>query len=71
MARGQGVARATRTAKRLWPLALEGYRRWQNLSPQQKERYMAQARNAADRARRLADQRRRGGRGRGPRFPKR
>ncbi len=69
MARGQGVARATRTAKRLWPLALEGYRRWQNLSPQQKERYMAQARNAADRARRLADQRRRRGGGRGPRFP--
>ncbi|MBA2504982.1 MAG: hypothetical protein H0V29_03445 [Thermoleophilaceae bacterium] len=68
-ARGPAIQRATRTAKRLWPLALEGYRRWQNLPPDQRERYMRQARDAAGRARRVVDQKRAQRGGRHGRFP--
>jgi hypothetical protein len=38
-----GYRRAYKTAKRLVPLALEAYRRWDNLSDKEKERYKQQA----------------------------
>ena len=56
------VGRVVTTAKRLSPVALEAYRRWQNLTPEQKERYMRMAREYAGRGRHAYDQaqRRRG-----------
>jgi hypothetical protein len=51
--------RAVQTARRLYPLALEAYRRWQRLSPEEKERYMGMMRQAADRGRRVLEQQRR------------
>jgi hypothetical protein len=38
--RGRGVVR---TAKRVWPVALEAWRRWDRLSPAEKERYRRMA----------------------------
>jgi hypothetical protein len=32
-----------RTAKRAWPVLLEAYRRWDQLTPAQKERYRKMA----------------------------
>lgn len=61
------VPRARRYARRLTPLAMEAYRRWQALPPEQKERYKAQARDYADRGRRAVTrqvEQRRGRRGR-------
>ncbi|CAA9513199.1 MAG: hypothetical protein AVDCRST_MAG45-2033 [uncultured Solirubrobacterales bacterium] len=40
-----------RGARRLAPFALEAWRRWQALSPEEKERYRAMARRYADRGR--------------------
>jgi hypothetical protein len=42
-----GASAAARTAKRLYPLARAAYRRWDQLSPEEKERYMRQARRYA------------------------
>jgi hypothetical protein len=39
--------RAVRMAKMIYPLALAAYRRWDRLSPQEKERYEQQARRYA------------------------
>lgn len=50
------VPRARRYARRLTPLAMEAYRRWQALSPEDKERYKAQARGYVDRGRRALEQ---------------
>jgi TRAP-type C4-dicarboxylate transport system substrate-binding protein len=44
--------------RRLWPLALMAWERWQALSPEQQERYKRQARNYADRGRKAVEQRR-------------
>jgi hypothetical protein len=38
-----GYRRAYKTARRLYPLAIEAYRRWDRLSDEEKERYRAQA----------------------------
>lgn len=46
--RGAGLGRG---ARRLAPLALEAWRRWQALSPEEKARYLAMARRYADRGR--------------------
>jgi hypothetical protein len=56
--------RARHTARRLWPVALEAWRRWDNLSPQQKERYRRMAGDYARRGRETLSNRRgrRGGR---------
>ena len=56
--------RVTHGARRLWPVALEAWRRWDQLSPQQKERYRRMAAEYARRGRdTLANRRgRRGGR---------
>jgi hypothetical protein len=40
--------RAARMARRLYPLAIAAYRRWDRLSPQEKERYKHQARQYAE-----------------------
>jgi hypothetical protein len=50
-ARGQALARQ---ARRAWPYLLMAWERWQALSPQEKERYKRQARDAAERGRRAA-----------------
>jgi hypothetical protein len=39
--------RALRIAKRLYPLGIAAYRRWDKLSPKEKERYKRQARDYA------------------------
>jgi hypothetical protein len=44
--------------RRVWPIVLMAWRRWDALSPQEKERYKRQARDYADRAKRLLDDRR-------------
>jgi hypothetical protein len=56
------LARTRATAKRAWPIALEAWRRWDNLSPQQKERYRKMAGDYAQRGRKALESRR--GRGR-------
>jgi hypothetical protein len=38
-----GYRRAYKTARRLYPLAIEAYRRWDRLSDEEKERYKQQA----------------------------
>ena len=63
--------RVARLARRLYPVALAAYRRWQSLTPEEKERYRRLARDYADRGRgvaqrgrdtaRRARERRRGG----------
>jgi len=59
------VGRAARAARRLYPLALLAYERWQKLSPAEKERYRVRAREYAERGRgSVARARERRGRGR-------
>ena len=53
------MQRASRGARRAWPLVLMAWERWQKLEPEQKERYMRQARDYAQRGRQAIDQRRR------------
>ena len=45
------AARAARYARRLAPFALEAYRRWQALSPEDKERYRQRLRDTTTRGR--------------------
>ena len=45
------AARMARAARRLYPLALEAWRRWQQLTPEEKERYRRMARQYAERGR--------------------
>jgi hypothetical protein len=45
-----------RYARRVTPLAMEAYRRWQALSPEDKERYKRQARGYTDRGRQAIEQ---------------
>jgi hypothetical protein len=47
-----------RTAKRAWPVLLEAYRRWDQLSPAQKERYRQMAAQYAQRGRETLRRRR-------------
>ena len=49
-----GYRRAYRTARRLYPLALEAWRRWDRLSDEEKQRYLRQAREYASQAAKLA-----------------
>jgi hypothetical protein len=52
--------RAVHNARRLWPFVMMAWRRWQDLSPAQRERYKRQAREYAQRGRDLAARKRRG-----------
>ena len=47
------IATARRVAQRAWPVALEAWRRWDNLTPQQKERYRKMAAEYAQRGRKV------------------
>lgn len=49
-ARGPRYREAARLARRGVPIALELYRRWQQLTPEQRERYLRMARDYAARA---------------------
>ena len=55
------LSRATRAARRAWPYVLMAWERWQQLSPEEKERYRRRAREYADRGRRAIEARRRRG----------
>ena len=58
---GRG-AKALRNARRLWPYFLMAWERWQAMPPEQRERYRRQARDYAERGRKvMEDQRRRRG----------
>ena len=61
LSRGSGRgARALHGLRRLWPVVLMAWERWQSLSPDQKERYARQAREYGERGRKaLSDRRRR------------
>jgi glycogen debranching enzyme len=48
-----------RQLRRLWPYVLMAWERWQQLPPEEKERYKKQARDYAQRGRRVIDERRR------------
>ena len=47
-----------RQLRRLWPYVLMAWERWQQLSPEEKERYKKQARDYAERGRKVLDERR-------------
>ena len=47
-----------RQLRRLWPYVLMAWERWQQLSPEEKERYKKQARDYAERGKRVLDERR-------------
>jgi hypothetical protein len=51
-------AKAVTNARRLWPYLLMAWERWQSLPPEKKEQYKRQARQAAERGRKVLDQRR-------------
>ncbi|HZN90885.1 MAG TPA: hypothetical protein VFB44_18050 [Thermoleophilaceae bacterium] len=55
---GRG-AKAMSNVKRLWPLVLMAWERWQSLPPEQRERYLRQARTYAERGKKSFDERRR------------
>ena len=61
--RGRSVAgRATstvRNVRRMWPVVMMAWERWQSLSPEQQERYKRQAREYAQRGKDAAARRRR------------
>ncbi|MEA2348852.1 MAG: hypothetical protein QOG62_2639 [Thermoleophilaceae bacterium] len=48
---GPLVGKAASGVKRAWPVVLEGYRRWDQLSDKEKERYRQQARDLAEKGR--------------------
>jgi hypothetical protein len=52
------MQRAARGARRAWPVLLMAWERWQKLPDHEKERYKRQAREAAQRGRKLLEQRR-------------
>jgi hypothetical protein len=45
------VARVKQTARRVWPVAVEAWRRWDRLPPKEKERYKRMASDYARKAR--------------------
>jgi hypothetical protein len=52
------MQRAVRGARRAWPVLLMAWERWQKLPDHEKERYKRQAREAAQRGRKMLEQRR-------------
>jgi hypothetical protein len=53
------IQRVTRTGRKMWPLMLMAWERWQKLPQHEKDRYKRQARDYAQRGRRLLDEQRR------------
>jgi hypothetical protein len=58
--RRERIARhpAAQAARRAWPVVLEAYRRWDRLSPEQKERYRRMASEYSERGQRALSRRR-------------
>jgi TRAP-type C4-dicarboxylate transport system substrate-binding protein len=52
------MVRATRGARRAWPLVLMAWERWQKLPQHEKDRYKRQAQEYAKRGRKAIEQRR-------------
>jgi len=50
------VALAVRGARRAAPLAIEAYRRWERMTPEERERYKAIMRRSGKRARGVYEQ---------------
>ena len=48
---GLAARRAARYARRAWPFVLAAYRRWERLTPEEKERYRKTARQTVERGR--------------------
>jgi hypothetical protein len=57
---GLAARRAARYARRAWPFLLAAYRRWERLTPEEKERYRRQARQTVERGQRMYRERRPG-----------
>jgi hypothetical protein len=47
-----------RQLRRLWPYVMMAWERWQAMPPEQRERYKSQARDYAERGRKVMDERR-------------
>ena len=56
--RGGRTRTAVHRARRVWPYVLMAWERWQTLPPDKKERYKRQARDYAERGRRVVQERR-------------
>jgi hypothetical protein len=56
---GQIQRSRIRQLRRLWPYVLMAWERWQQMPPEEKERYKRQARDYAERGRKVLDERRR------------
>ena len=52
---GFALGRLARVARRAAPLAREAYRRWEKLSPDEKERYKKRVRESGERARQTGE----------------
>jgi hypothetical protein len=52
------MQRAARGARRAWPFVLMAWERWQKLPQHEKDRYLRQAREYADKSRKALQQRR-------------
>jgi hypothetical protein len=55
---GQIQRSRIRQLRRLWPYVLMAWERWQQMPPEDKERYKRQARDYAQRGRKVLDERR-------------
>jgi TRAP-type C4-dicarboxylate transport system substrate-binding protein len=53
------IQRVTRTGRKMWPLMLMAWERWQKLPQHEKDGYKRQAREYAERGRKAVQQRRR------------
>jgi TRAP-type C4-dicarboxylate transport system substrate-binding protein len=51
--------KAVNNVRRMWPYLLMAWERWQSLPPEKKEQYKRQAREAAERGRKMLDEQRR------------
>jgi TRAP-type C4-dicarboxylate transport system substrate-binding protein len=56
--KGRRLARVGPAARRAWPVILMAWERWQALPPEQRERYLKQARGYAERGRKAVEKRR-------------
>jgi hypothetical protein len=61
---GLAARRAYKYARRAWPIVLAAYRRWEKLTPEEKERYRQSALRTVERGREEYRRRRPGGGGR-------
>jgi hypothetical protein len=67
MARPLYARRAYSYARRAWPFVLAAYRRWEQMTPEEKERYRRRAQQTVERGRKVYRERVPRGRGGLPR----